>query len=95
MPPKNSESAPERPLLATMRRFLPYLWPSHAPGLRARGIDTPPRGRTTVEMLDRLGVLRARPLLIHCVLLDGDEIRPVRPEDPAAYWSARSRMGWG
>jgi cytosine/adenosine deaminase-related metal-dependent hydrolase len=48
-----------------------------APGLRARGIHTPPRGRTTVEMLDRLGVLRARPLLIHCVLLDADDIRRV------------------
>jgi ATP-binding cassette, subfamily B, heavy metal transporter len=36
MPPKNSESAPERPLLGTMQRFLPYLWPRHAPGLRAR-----------------------------------------------------------
>jgi len=46
-----------------------------APGLRARGIHTPPRGRTTVEMLDRLGVLRARPLLIHGVLLDAEDIR--------------------
>ncbi|MDV3458829.1 ABC transporter ATP-binding protein/permease [Sphingomonas sp. HF-S4] len=36
MPPLNSESAPERPLLATMRRFLPYLWPKDSPGLRAR-----------------------------------------------------------
>ncbi|AQR74874.1 ABC transporter ATP-binding protein/permease [Sphingomonas sp. LM7] len=36
MPPMNSESAPERPLLATMRRFLPYLWPKDSPGLRAR-----------------------------------------------------------
>ncbi|MDP5279966.1 ABC transporter ATP-binding protein/permease [Sphingomonas sp. DG1-23] len=36
MPPQNSESAPERPLLGTMKRFLPYLWPKHAPGLRAR-----------------------------------------------------------
>ncbi len=45
-----------------------------APGLRARGIDTPVRGRTTVEMLDRLGVLDARPLLIHCVTLDSEDI---------------------
>ena len=36
MPPQNSESAPERPLLATMKRFLPYLWPKDSPGLRAR-----------------------------------------------------------
>jgi cytosine/adenosine deaminase-related metal-dependent hydrolase len=45
-----------------------------APGLNARGIATPVRGRTTVEMLDRLGVLRARPLLIHCVTVDGDDV---------------------
>ena len=36
MPPQNSESAPERPLLGTMKRFLPYLWPKDSPGLRAR-----------------------------------------------------------
>lgn len=45
-----------------------------APGLRARGIETPVRGASTVEMLDRLGVLRTRPLLIHSVLLEGDDI---------------------
>lgn len=45
-----------------------------APGLRARGIETPPRGSSTVEMLDRLGVLNARPLLIHCVLAEYDDM---------------------
>ena len=45
-----------------------------APGLRARGIETPPRGRSTIELLERLGVLAARPLLIHCVLLDADDV---------------------
>jgi 5-methylthioadenosine/S-adenosylhomocysteine deaminase len=45
-----------------------------APGLRARGIATPVRGTSTVEMLERLGVLAARPLLIHCVLLEYDDI---------------------
>lgn len=48
-----------------------------APGLRARGISTPPRGRSTTEMLDRLGVLRARPLMIHCVNLDAEDIARV------------------
>jgi cytosine/adenosine deaminase-related metal-dependent hydrolase len=46
-----------------------------APGLRARGIATPPRGRSTVELLDRLGVLSARPLLIHCVDVGDDDVR--------------------
>jgi 5-methylthioadenosine/S-adenosylhomocysteine deaminase len=45
-----------------------------APGLRARGIATPARGTSTVELLDRLGVLAARPLLIHCVLLGEDDV---------------------
>jgi cytosine/adenosine deaminase-related metal-dependent hydrolase len=49
-----------------------------APGLNARGIETPPRGRSTVELLDRLGVLKARPLLIHCVWLDDEDIDRLR-----------------
>lgn len=36
MPPLESASPGERPLLATVKRFLPYLWPKDAPGLRAR-----------------------------------------------------------
>ncbi|MET0308349.1 MAG: ABC transporter ATP-binding protein/permease [Sphingomonas sp.] len=36
MPPQTPSSAPERPMLGTMKRFLPYLWPKDAPGLRAR-----------------------------------------------------------
>jgi cytosine/adenosine deaminase-related metal-dependent hydrolase len=68
-----------------------------APGLRARGIDTPRRGRTTVEMLDRLGVLRARPLLIHCVLLDADDIRRVGDTGSAVAHCpvANARLGHG
>lgn len=46
-----------------------------APGLQARGIPTPVRGRSTIAMLDRLGVLRARPMLIHCVDVDAEDIR--------------------
>jgi ABC-type transport system involved in Fe-S cluster assembly fused permease/ATPase subunit len=29
-------AAPERPMLGTLKRFLPYLWPADAPGLRVR-----------------------------------------------------------
>ena len=36
MPPQTLSSAPERPLLGTMKRFLPYLWPKDSPGLRIR-----------------------------------------------------------
>lgn len=61
------ESVPERDLVTRGEG-------DFAPGLRARGIATPPRGATTVEMLDRLGVLAARPLLIHCVLVEYDDM---------------------
>lgn len=36
MPPETSSSKLDRPMLGTMKRFLPYLWPRHAPGLRVR-----------------------------------------------------------
>jgi len=42
--------------------------------LQRAGVATPPRGRSTIELLDRTGVLRARPLLIHCVQIDRDDI---------------------
>ncbi|HEX6746463.1 MAG TPA: amidohydrolase family protein [Longimicrobium sp.] len=61
------ESVPERELVTRGEG-------DFAPGLRARDIATPPRGQTTMEMLDRLGVLAARPLLIHCVLLEYDDV---------------------
>jgi cytosine/adenosine deaminase-related metal-dependent hydrolase len=68
-----------------------------APGLRARGIATPPRGRTTVEMLDRLGVLACRPLLIHGVLLDRDDLRAVADAGASIAHCpvANARLGHG
>jgi len=37
MPPLDTtRTGPDRPLLPTMRRFLPYLWPADAPGMRIR-----------------------------------------------------------
>jgi cytosine/adenosine deaminase-related metal-dependent hydrolase len=38
-----------------------------ADGLRARSIAVAPRGDSPVAMLDRLGVLRTRPVLVHAV----------------------------
>lgn len=46
-----------------------------ADALRARNIEVSPRGASTIEMLERTGVLRARPLLIHCVRASSDDIR--------------------
>ena len=45
-----------------------------AAGLRARGIETPPRARSTIELLHRLGVLATQPLLIHCVRLSDADL---------------------
>ena len=52
-----------------------------ARGLERRGIAVRPRGESPVRMLEALGVLRARPLLIHCVRTD--------PADVAAIAGAR------
>jgi 5-methylthioadenosine/S-adenosylhomocysteine deaminase len=42
-----------------------------AEGLRGRGIAVGPRARSPIELLATLGVLDRRPLLIHCVRVDG------------------------
>ena len=68
-----------------------------APGLRARGIATPPRGRSSIEMLTRLGVLEARPLLIHCVELDEADIRLIADSGSAVAHCpiANAKLGHG
>jgi 5-methylthioadenosine/S-adenosylhomocysteine deaminase len=48
-----------------------------ARALRDRGIPVAPRARTPVELLDRLGVLEQRPLLIHCVHTDDADRRAI------------------
>ena len=42
--------------------------------LRARSIAVAPRGRTPIELLHRLGVLDAHPLLVHCVRADPADV---------------------
>ena len=48
-----------------------------ADGLRGRGIHVGVRGRSPIDLLDRLGVLDARPLLIHCVRADESDITAI------------------
>ncbi|HZI28901.1 MAG TPA: amidohydrolase family protein, partial [Gemmatimonadaceae bacterium] len=48
-----------------------------ADALRTRNIEVVPRGQSTIELLDRLGVLESRPLLIHCVRATPDDIRRI------------------
>jgi cytosine/adenosine deaminase-related metal-dependent hydrolase len=50
---------------------------SFADGLRGRGIDVTARGRTPIDLLSKLGVLDVKPLLIHCVRVDDDDIRRI------------------
>jgi 5-methylthioadenosine/S-adenosylhomocysteine deaminase len=68
-----------------------------ADGLRARGIAVQPRATSSVALLDRLGVLEARPLLIHCVrLADGDVERIARTGSAVAHCpAANAKLGHG
>ncbi len=54
-----------------------------ADGLRARGIAVSPRGRSPIALLESLGVLRADPLLIHCVRVDDADVEAIRAHDCA------------
>jgi cytosine/adenosine deaminase-related metal-dependent hydrolase len=46
-----------------------------ADALRARSINVVPRATSTISLLDRTRILRTRPLLIHCVRADADDLR--------------------
>lgn len=46
-----------------------------AAGLRSRGIETEPRGRSTIDLLARTGVLDCAPLLIHAVRLSQEDLQ--------------------
>jgi 5-methylthioadenosine/S-adenosylhomocysteine deaminase len=68
-----------------------------APGLNTRGIRTPRRGRSPVEMLERLGVLEARPLLIHCVDVDAADVERIAASGSTVAHCpvANARLGHG
>lgn len=51
--------------------------------LRARGISVAPRADSPVFLLDRLGVLAQRPLLIHCVRTSAPDIARIARHDCA------------
>jgi len=68
-----------------------------AAALRARGIETPPRARSTIELLGATGVLDCAPLLIHCVNADAQDLE--RLADSGAFIAhcpiANARLGHG
>jgi cytosine/adenosine deaminase-related metal-dependent hydrolase len=68
-----------------------------AAGLRTRGIATPRRARSTIQLLEDTGILAARPLLIHCVRVDRDDIGLIASRDAAVAHCpiANARLGHG
>jgi 5-methylthioadenosine/S-adenosylhomocysteine deaminase len=50
---------------------------SFAEGLRCRGIQVSSRASSSIQLLASLGVLDARPLLIHCVRVDERDIASI------------------
>lgn len=45
-----------------------------AGGLRKRGIDARPRARSSIDLLRRVGILALRPLLIHAIRIDAEDV---------------------
>jgi cytosine/adenosine deaminase-related metal-dependent hydrolase len=68
-----------------------------AAGLRTRGIATPQRGHSTIELLDRLGVLDCKPLLIHCVRIGTEDLERIRDRGATIAHCpvANARLGHG
>jgi cytosine/adenosine deaminase-related metal-dependent hydrolase len=67
-----------------------------AEGLRGRGISVEIRGRSPVELLARTGVLAARPLLIHCVQVDVDDLRLIAGGSTVAHCPvSNAKLGHG
>ena len=61
-----------------------------ADGLRARKIAVAPRANSPVDLLDKLGVLRTRPLLVHCVQVDARDARTIAKASCAVAHCPRS-----
>lgn len=70
---------------------------SFADGLRGRGIAVEPRAATPIRLLEMLGVLAARPLLIHCVRVDANDITTIaNAKSPVAHCPiSNAKLGHG
>jgi len=68
-----------------------------AAGLRRRGIAVTPRARSSIALLERHRVLETRPLLIHCVRVDDDDIDVIaRAQCPVAHCPiSNAKLGHG
>jgi 5-methylthioadenosine/S-adenosylhomocysteine deaminase len=65
--------------------------------LRARGIAAAPRARSPLALLDVMGVLETRPILIHCVHVDDADIERIARTGAAVVHCpiANARLGHG
>ncbi len=65
--------------------------------LRDRGIPVNERAASTIQLLERTGVLDAKPLLIHCVRVDAEDIRRVAESGASVAHcpAANARLGHG
>ncbi len=54
---------------------------SFADGLRKRGIEWQAPGLSTIQYLNRHGVLRTKPLLAHCIHVDDTDLETIRIND--------------
>ena len=65
--------------------------------LRGRDIPLPMTARSPIALLERAGVLRSRPLLIHCVTVDPADIATIRAHDCAVTHcpASNAKLGHG
>ncbi len=68
-----------------------------ADALRRRGIPVAPRAASPVRLLEKLGVLAAKPLLIHCVRADDADQRLIAAHDCAVAHcpASNAKLGHG
>ena len=66
-----------------------------AEGLKARGIEWQPPGVSTIQYLARHGVLETKPLLAHCIKVDGDDLDLVRQSDAGIAHCPKSNAKLG
>ena len=64
---------------------------------RARGLTVVPRAGSPIRLLERTHVLEARPLLIHCVRADADDVRLIARHDCAVAHcpASNAKLGHG